>query len=412
MAMRLKFKRSWFFYALVLAALAETYSLMPPQRERGDFVDYRNIRKGIFHVHSTYSHDSSGTIEEIARDAREAGADFVILTDHVTSKARKMGYERRVGGVDIFVEMEAQTQVGHGVFFYSLSALKDSKDGKVNELAYEHFERLKNTPDAFFAIAHPSNLKMPWTKFDRKPEGLELINFDSLWQRQAADSLGGFFLTALLAPFNEYLAALRFLQPYRKDFQYWDSITTLAQENRFGYLAHDAHGGIRISDKYKLQWPRYRDTFVLGKNYLFLENPVSNDFQLRKEAIYKAIRKGSMSIVFDVLHPFEGNDFTLRCGDHSYRSGDRVVANGACEFLVETPKNFPYPVRIQLWKDGTLMQDVLEAPPFTHFKLDSWGTYRVEVWAMPRTLFHLLLGHDVPYVLYNPIYVEKVLKED
>jgi len=38
-------------------------------------------KKGVFHLHSTFS-DGLGTIEEICRDARRQNLDFVILTDH------------------------------------------------------------------------------------------------------------------------------------------------------------------------------------------------------------------------------------------------------------------------------------------------------------------------------------------
>ena len=39
------------------------------------------ISKGAFHLHSTYS-DGTGTIPEIVRDAKKAGLDWIIITDH------------------------------------------------------------------------------------------------------------------------------------------------------------------------------------------------------------------------------------------------------------------------------------------------------------------------------------------
>src|ERR687896_629099 len=46
----------------------------------------------VVHLHSTYS-DGTGTVREIARAARRAGADVVLLTDHDTLEAKDRGEE-------------------------------------------------------------------------------------------------------------------------------------------------------------------------------------------------------------------------------------------------------------------------------------------------------------------------------
>ena len=47
---------------------------------------------GAIHIHSTLS-DGSGTVPEIVGDARAAGLDFIMLTDHEHLQARDLGYE-------------------------------------------------------------------------------------------------------------------------------------------------------------------------------------------------------------------------------------------------------------------------------------------------------------------------------
>jgi hypothetical protein len=32
--------------------------------------------------------------------------------------------------------------------------------------------------------------------------------------------------------------------------------------------------------------------------------------------------------------------------------------------------------------------------------------YRAEVWLKKPSLLHVMLGHEVPYVIYNPIYAK------
>ncbi|MGH2783367.1 MAG: hypothetical protein ACRDLA_18525, partial [Thermoleophilaceae bacterium] len=46
----------------------------------------------VVHLHSTHS-DGTGTVPQIARAARRAKADVVLLTDHDTLEARRRGEE-------------------------------------------------------------------------------------------------------------------------------------------------------------------------------------------------------------------------------------------------------------------------------------------------------------------------------
>ena len=59
----------------------------------------------VVHLHSLYS-DGTGTVPEIARAARRAGADVVLLTDHDTLEARRRGEERWYGNVLLLVGTE------------------------------------------------------------------------------------------------------------------------------------------------------------------------------------------------------------------------------------------------------------------------------------------------------------------
>ncbi len=59
----------------------------------------------VVHLHSRYS-DGTGTVPQIARAGRRAGADVVILTDHNTLAARERGEERWYGAVLLLVGEE------------------------------------------------------------------------------------------------------------------------------------------------------------------------------------------------------------------------------------------------------------------------------------------------------------------
>ena len=59
----------------------------------------------VVHVHSRYS-DGTGTVPQIAKAARQTGADAVLLTDHNTLAARRNGEERWHGPVLVCVGNE------------------------------------------------------------------------------------------------------------------------------------------------------------------------------------------------------------------------------------------------------------------------------------------------------------------
>src|SRR5687767_8620909 len=81
----------------VFALLAAPSCFVPPDTadrrdEAGRFASLRPSlprayvglveRVGAIHVHTELSHDSEGTLDEVATAAREAGCDFVFTTEH------------------------------------------------------------------------------------------------------------------------------------------------------------------------------------------------------------------------------------------------------------------------------------------------------------------------------------------
>ncbi len=386
----------------ILLFLVEVYSVIPAKLPV-KFEKKSNYISGIIHVHSEYS-DGGGTVEEIAQAAKDAGRDFVVLTDHNVSTARKNGKEKNYSGVDLFVEMEASTQAGHSISFYSASEAKDASDVEINKLSYQHYMGEKTAKDFFIAIAHPSNVKNPWLRLDRYGEGYEVMNFDSVWQRELSDSLFSFATTVFLAPLNPYLSSLRFLDFYPKDLTVWDNMNLSADAKHFGILAHDTHSKLKYSKDGYLRWPDYLQTFKLGSNLVFLKEPLASDFNDRKKQIYSSIREGRLAMVFDVVHPYDGIDYFIQCGDKKYQSGDEIPANSQCQLSLLFPESFPYERVIRILKNGEIYKEIVTKSPTLSEKIEGSGTYRTEVWVKGHSLLRIALHREVPYVFYNPIY--------
>jgi len=394
----------WMF--ILVLAVIETYSVLPGHfstNEPGN-AGNRNFVSGAIHVHSQFS-DGGGTVPQIAESAERASLDFVVLTDHNTTKARQEGLERRYGNVDLFVEMEASTPAGHALLFSSQTDAVKLSDSKLVSLAYEHYLGKETVPGIFLVLAHPSNLKNPWTSLDRFPDGTELINFDSVWRREVEDGILDFSVTTTLYFFNQYLAALRFAKLYPKDFSSWDAINSVSP-GKFGILAHDTHEKLRINDNYSIRWPTYDETFRIGENVVFYDPPLKDDFEARKRQIYQSLRNGRNALLYSFIHPFPGNDFQIDCAGKVSRSGDRESALGKkCEALVTLPSTFPYATTVKIYRDGEVIHTKTSADREFRFPVNGRGVYRAEVWAHAHTVFYLIKNAEVPYLFYNPIYL-------
>lgn len=391
-----------FALSLSLIVLIEVFSVRPHPKPRPALLDDHTLT-GAIHVHSLFS-DGGGSPAEIAESAGRAGLDFVVLTDHNNSQARR-DFEKSYKGVDLFVEMEASTPAGHALAFFSHTEARLLSDPRVTDQTYEHFIGQPSPKDFFLIAAHPSNIKNPWTQLDRYPDGMEIANFDSFWQRQASESFLDFGLTIATFPLNHTLGALRFIQFYDKDLSAWDNMNTIVP-GHVGILGHDTHSLLKLTRTAVFRWPDYYETFRVASNVVFLKESASTDFETRKKQIYDSIRRGAVAIIFQLLSPFNGNDWTLTCGNNNFRSGDQADLMSNCHFQAVTPIHFPYPVRFRLIQDGKVVSDTTSDENVRRFPVTGRGVYRLEVYARVRSLLHILMNRDVPYVLYNPIYIK------
>jgi hypothetical protein len=128
---------------------------------------------GAYHVHSTRS-DGRGDDEEIARAARAAGLDFVILTDHNLKELPPPRYRE---GVLLISAEELSTPVGHLVALGLPRALTEAER---HEHAVDNVLALGGFP----ILAHPVQRHWPWQDWEaaRRAGGIESISEDSLFR--------------------------------------------------------------------------------------------------------------------------------------------------------------------------------------------------------------------------------------
>jgi hypothetical protein len=110
---------------------------------------------GAIHIHTTYS-DGSGSFQEVADEASEAGLDYFIATDHNTLQPLKEGHQRYWGSTLALIGTEVSTDQGH---FLALDLPAD--------FAWEGYDarrliRQVNDAGGFGIIAHPLSAKSGW----------------------------------------------------------------------------------------------------------------------------------------------------------------------------------------------------------------------------------------------------------
>lgn len=127
--------------------------------------------RGAWHVHTTRS-DGRGTLDEIVRAAREAGLQFVVVTDHNVLTPEEEGYRE---GVLVVQATEASTRYGHVVAIGVPRALTPE------ELGDEPLRAIAALGGQA-VIAHPLHPRRPFSGWGTGPwKGFEVVSNDSSW---------------------------------------------------------------------------------------------------------------------------------------------------------------------------------------------------------------------------------------
>jgi hypothetical protein len=332
---------------------------------------------GVVHVHTTLS-DGGGTPEEVARAARAAGLQFVVLTDHNNLDAKP--FEGYHDGVLVIAGTEISTTAGHllglgipdPVFRFS----GDAAD------ALDDVRALGGSAYA----AHPLSPRedFRWTGWDLPgPWGMELVNGDSQWR---AAGWGRLLRTAALYPLNARYALLGSVTPPRETLARWDGL--LAQRPVAGLAGADAHNRVALSKRFAPRFPSYESVFALARNHVLLEAPLSGDAAADTRAILEALRRGRAYVGLDALADASGFAFASTGGA---AMGETVPPSPALR--VRASGRMPAGTRVVVLRDG---KAVAEGVGSAEAAADVAGVYRAEAYVP---------GWDVPWVLTNPIEV-------
>jgi hypothetical protein len=334
---------------------------------------------GVIHVHTTLS-DGGGTPNEVIRAARDAGARFVVITDHNNADAKS--FEGYHDGVLVIVGSELSTTAGHilglGISDPTYRFSGDALDG---------LDDIKDL-GGFAVAAHPFSPRedFQFQGFDLPGDwGLELINGDSEWRNAGPRVLS----TALLYGINHRRALLGLLNSPDTALLRWDLL--LAKRDVIGLAGADAHSRLPLTRSFSIRFPSYEALFALLRNHVLLDRQLSGDLAVDRALVLDALRGGRVYVGLDGLAPADAFSFVADSSNGRVTMGETTSLAPGLRLKIGGP--MPKGATIELLRDGRVIatgRDAQEA------KVMAPGVYRVQV---------RVAGFPVPWILSNPIYV-------
>jgi hypothetical protein len=316
--------------------------------------------RGAYHLHTTRS-DGRGALDEVVRAARQAGLQFVVVTDHNVLTPGEQGYR---DGLLVVQGSEVSAPYGHVVAL-----------GVPRELARE--ERQRDAIGTIRALggqavlAHPFHPRRPFTRWSNDDwTGLEVVSNDSFWGLTLARREYWRILEALLAlPWDPARSALAFYHRPVEELRRYDEVA--ARRPVPLLCASDAHG-----------YPSYRAAFEAFSMHLPLV--LTGEAGADARAVVARLLDGRAFCVLDGLAPAAG--VRLAAGP----AGDRL------ELAFSAPD--PSRVRWLLFRDGSLAGEMAAGPGGASFACAgrcARGAWRAE---------GRRDGHD--WIFTNPVRIE------
>jgi hypothetical protein len=373
-----------------------------------------NTYRGVLHVHSYWSHDSEGTLSDIIPAAKNAGIEFVFLTDHTRGNIDTIprGYKGYYQGVLIEPGSEKQGfdtwPLDSAIIDWNIN--KDTIAKKIVSsggiIFYAHTEEPHNWNNPDYQGMEIYNFHT-----DTKDESLppQIINFIVNGNK--------FRHWALREMFDEQTSILAL----------WDSLNT--KRKIVGFSAADTHENQNIRARYLKDgrvewvgpnanvidtmevkfWNRWLlhkpdengwifkwmiDTYKSGFNYI--TNYVLAD-TLSVSSLAANLKKGHLFTAFKSLGDAKG--FMYYCVNQNDSVGG-IIGDSINLVQVKTLNAVsPLPGQFRLIHDGKIVNiSSGDNYKYSWDELIEKGTYRIEM--------HIKLkGKYVPWIYTNPIYI-------
>jgi hypothetical protein len=347
--------------------------------------------RGVFHIHTTRS-DGTGTIDDVAAAAAEAGLQFVIVTDHgdATRVPDPPVYRSGVLCIDA---VEISTTGGHYAAL-GLGRAPYPLAGEPRDVV-DDVRRL----GGFGIVTHPLSAKadLAWLGWEADVDGFEWLNGDSVWRDASLPRLLG---AAWAYPLRA-ASSIASLYERPKAIARWDSL--LKSGRVVGLAGADAHARLGLREgrepyvgRVFARAPSYEAVFEIASLRVGLEQPLARNAARDADAIVAGIRAGRVHAVVDAIAAPSFFEFTAKSGGAAAIEGGTLP--GTEPFVIRARSNPPVGGWVVLFRDGAEVHRVKASELV--YAGDRPGVYRAEVWLPAGRADGL-----VPWIVGNPIYI-------
>ncbi len=329
---------------------------------------------GCIHIHSRYS-DGSGTIPEISAIAREAGLDYIMITDHNNLRALQNGEEGWYGNVLTIIGYEINDidDTNHYLAFGLQEEINKN-------LPAPEYVRQVRTHGGFGIIAHPDEERnrlpehpaYPWTAWDSKDyQGIEIWNQMSEWMEG-------------LTPWNKLWRFINprksILAPQPRTLSRWDQVNMERKVVGIGGVDAHAHKYEIWGGLIRVTIFRYKIQFKTIRTHLLLSHPLQPGMDV--EEAKKIVFDSLLNCRVFVSNYFNGDARGFRC--HAENSRGRAQMGDSLPFREPTHLHIRLPARgsIRLIREGKTIRETETRD--TAIPLPGPGIYRVEVYRKNR----------------------------
>jgi hypothetical protein len=379
----------------------------------GPYQDYR----AVIHLHSKFSHDSRGTIEEILAAAKDTGTKVLMFSEHPSKDYDPVvnGFRGLKDGVLCIPGLETE-----GFLVFPTESFK-GVGGRTQQFADQALGK-----GSLLFLSHLEE-RLDWQI--KGLTGTEIYNthaqllLDKNLRKSVSNPVWMFKSIGLFQKFP--LEAFGALQDYPELYiKKWDALCQKSPST--GVAANDSHQNtgfvvklladdkVRLEDalgekimEAKLTSVKPLQPMAVGKKpgdtILALQldpYPVSmrhtGTHLLMKELTEKAVREtleaGRAYVSFDWLADATGFDFAALSGSERHEMGSRLpYAEGLC-----LRAHAPLPAKWRLMRNGTVATE--SDGPAMEAAVKEPGIYRVEAWLE-------IAGEKKIWILSNPIYI-------
>ena len=381
--------------ALGAAILLFGWVAAPAARPAPGATPGASVVAGAFHVHTQRS-DGTGTLEDVAAAAGEAGLRFVILADHGDG-TRPLDQPAYRSGVLCIDGVEISTGDGH----YIAVGLRPSPYSLAGR-GHDVIEDVKRL-GGFGIVAHPTSARpeLSWRDWSAPFDAMEWLNADSEWRDE---NLTGLLRPLVTYPFRPVETLTSLFDRSDAALVRWHELTG---DRRVVALAGaDAHARLSLADAEDdpgsawLQWPTYEELFRAFTVRAILERELTGDAEQDAALVMASLREGRIYTVIDGLAPAGPFTFRASSGHWDAVMGEMLPLAGPVVLSVESV--LPSAGEIVLLRGGKVVA-TRETSPLSYTAPEEPATY----WAEVR-LAAAPGSPPVPWILTNPIYVGMV----